>query len=303
MTDPTHEDRTLELDIPARTRRIDDLEVGRVLPAPARRLVGPFAFFDHMGPARLDAGRGVDVRPHPHIGLSTVTYLFEGELLHRDSLGTSMVIRPGAINWMTAGRGIVHSERTPLEARPGGPVLHGLQLWVGLPRSHEETAPAFSHHPADTLPETDDRGVRLRLLAGTAYGLTAPVPVASPLFYVEVHLAAGARLELPTEYEDRAAYVLTGELHAGPRPLPPRTMAVFRPHTAVTLTAAGPTHLVLLGGAPLDGPRYIWWNFVSSSQDRIVQAAREWKEERFPLVPGDTTERIPLVDEPHFPKH
>ncbi|MFZ6186045.1 pirin family protein [Nannocystis pusilla] len=293
------EETAVELEIAARPRRLDAFEVGRVLPAPARRMVGPFAFFDHMGPAHLEAGLGMDVRPHPHIGLATVTYLFEGEILHRDSLGSLQPIRPGAINWMTAGRGIVHSERTPAETRAQGPRLHGLQLWVALPREAEESEPAFSHHPTETIPELSSPGVRVRVLAGSAYGVTAPTPIASPLVYVEAHLEAGATFEPPPATE-RAVYVIEGELRSGGRTVPPRTMAVLRSGKTGALTATAPTRVVLIGGEPLGEPRYIWWNFVSSSQERIVQAAHEWKEQRFPRVPGDEKEWIPLVDEPKF---
>lgn len=292
----------IELEITARTRSIGDFDVGRVLPAPARRMVGPFVFFDHMGPAALEPGRGMDVRPHPHICLATVTYLFEGAILHRDSLGSEQVIRPGAINWMTAGRGIVHSERTPAAARPGGPHVHGLQLWVAMPRSHEESEPSFSHHPADTLPELSDRGVIARVLAGTAYGVTAPVPVASPLFYVEAQLEPGIRIEVPREHEERAFYVVSGEVTIGEATVRPRTMGVLRPGSTAVLEATQPTRLAMIGGEPLDGPRYIWWNFVASSTERIEEAAREWKEGRFPRVPGDEIEFIPLNEEPRFPR-
>lgn len=298
----TSDEGAIELEIPARGRKIDDFDVGRVLPAPLRRMVGPFVFFDHMGPAHLAPGRGMDVRPHPHIGLSTVTYLFEGEILHRDSLGSAQAIRPGAINWMTSGRGIVHSERTSPEARAAGPALHGLQLWVALPHEAEECAPTFAHHPADTIPELGEPGVELRVLAGEAYGARSPVVVASPLFYVEAQLAAGARLAVPGEYEERAVYVIEGAVECDGAAIAPRTMAVLRRGTSPTLTANAPTRLVVLGGAPI-GPRYIWWNFVSSRTARIEEAARDWKAERFPIVPGDAHERIPLVDEPHFPAH
>ncbi len=299
----THDaaDDPIELEIPAAPRMIDDFAVGRVLPSAVRRMVGPFAFFDHMGPSHLMPGRGMDVRPHPHIGLSTVTYLFEGEILHRDSLGSNQSIRPGAVNWMTAGRGIVHSERTPPQARAAGPELHGLQLWVALPRAQEECEPAFSHHPTETLPELHEPGVRMRLLAGAAYGATAPVPVASPLFYVEAQLDAGARIEVPRDHEERAVYVISGQVECGTTTIGPRRMAVLRPRSAAVLTATEPTRLAMIGGAPLGEPRFIWWNFVSSSQERIVQAAHDWRAERFPLVPGDEHERIPLVDEPRFP--
>lgn len=291
----------VELEISARPRSIGDFDVGRVLPAPARRMVGPFVFFDHMGPAELAPGAGLDVRPHPHVCLATVTYLFEGEILHRDSLGSAQVIRPGAINWMTAGRGIVHSERTPQEARPGGPHLHGLQLWVALPNEREESEPSFSHHPADTLPELDGRGMRGRLLAGSAYGLSAPVPVASPLFYVEATLEPGARIEVPREHEERAVYVVHGEARCGGAVIGARTMAVLRRGAPLVLEASAPTRLVMVGGAPI-GPRYIFWNFVASTKERIEQAASDWKAGRFPKVPGDELEHIPLNDEPRFPR-
>ncbi len=290
----------IELGIDARTRSIGAFEVGRVLPSPARRTVGPFIFFDHMGPATLAAGSGMDVRPHPHIHLSTVTYLFEGAVMHRDSVGSAQVIRPGAINWMTAGRGITHSERSPDEARAGVSNVHGLQLWVALPRTHEEMDPGFSHHPADTLPELEAPGMRTRVLAGSAYGLESPVPVVSPLFYVDVQLEPGARVEVPKEHEERAVYVVSGEVRAGMATIAPRTMAVLAKGANATLEAREPTRLVMIGGAPLEGPRYIFWNFVSSSKERIEQAARDWKEDRFPKVPGDDVERIPLKDEPHF---
>lgn len=303
MEDLIHEPQSaLAAEIPARTRRIDDFEVGRVLPAPLRRMVGPFIFFDHMGPAHLSPGQGMDVRPHPHIGLATVTYLFEGEILHRDSLGSEQAIRPGAINWMTAGRGIVHSERTPPAVRARGPELHGLQLWVALPREAEECEPAFAHHPEAVLPELDAPGLRLRVLAGHAFGASSPVALASPLFYVEARLEAGARLEVPREYEERAVYVLAGELSVGAARVAPRTMAVLRPDAKPVLVAGAPTRLVMIGGAPLEGPRHIWWNFVSSSQDRIRAAASDWREGRFPKVPGDAVEWIPLNEEPRFPR-
>ena len=291
----------IELEISARTRSIGDFDVGRVLPAPARRMVGPFVFFDHMGPAELAPGRGMDVRPHPHVHLSTVTYLFEGEIMHRDSVGSAQVIRPGAINWMSAGRGIVHSERSPDEARPAGPRVHGLQLWVAPPAGHEDVAPSFSHHPAGSLPEQDERGVRLRVLAGSAYGATAPVPVLSPLFYVEAQLAAGARVELPREHEERAAYVVSGDVHCGGATIAPRTMAVFRSGATPVLEARSAARVAMIGGAPI-GRRLIWWNFVASSEERIQEAARAWKEGRFPKVPGDEVEFIPLGDEPKFPR-
>lgn len=286
----------VELTIEARPRKIDDFTVGRVLPSAARRLVGPFIFFDHIGPAELTPGRGMDVRPHPHINLATVTYLFEGQVLHRDSLGSQQLIQPGAINWMTAGRGIAHSERTPPELRRTGSRLYGIQLWVALPRAHEETEPAFHHHPAQTLPQLEEDGVRLRVLAGSAYGATSPVRTFSPLFYVEASLPAGGLLPLPAEYEERAAYVLEGTVCCDAARAEARQMLVFAPGATPVLRAELASRVMLLGGAPIDGPRQIWWNFVSSSKERIEQAKRDWKEGRFQKIPGDEKEFIPLPE-------
>jgi hypothetical protein len=257
-------------------------------------MVGPFIFFDQMGPAEFAPSRGIDVRPHPHINLATVTYLFEGEILHRDSLGSEQLIRPGEINWMTAGRGIVHSERTAAEARQQRSRLSGIQLWVALPAAHEETAPEFHHHPSATLPVLDERGVAMRLLAGSAYGERSPVRTFSPLCYLDVEIEAGAALKLPDEHEERAAYVVEGEVGVGGCRFAAPEMLVCAPRTEVVISAERPARLMLIGGAPLEGPRHIWWNFVSSSRDRIEEAKRAWAEERFPKVPGDENERIPL---------
>jgi redox-sensitive bicupin YhaK (pirin superfamily) len=237
------------------------------------------------------------VRPHPHINLATVTYLFEGAILHRDSLGSHQVIRPGEINWMTAGRGIAHSERTPDELRPAGPSLHGIQLWVALPDEHEETAPGFHHHDADSLPTIERDGVRLRVLIGSAFGVTSPVAVFSPMFYVEAQVPAGAVLPVPDGYAERAAYVVDGALVCGPERVEDRHMAVFEPQVAPVLRAERESRVMLIGGEPI-GPRHIWWNFVSSSEARIEQARQDWREGRFGLVPGDEHERIPLPDRP-----
>lgn len=282
--------------IDARPRDLGGLTVGRVLPSALRRLVGPFIFFDHMGPAVLPPGRGLDVRPHPHIGLATVTYLFEGEIEHRDSLGSHRLIRPGDINWMTAGRGIVHSERTPRELRPSGARLDGLQLWVALPRTEEETAPEFHHHPAESLPALMLAGAHARVLAGSAYGRTSPVRVRSPLFYVDVAMPAGCRLALPEEHEERAAYVVSGEVVCGNEQAGRGRMLVFAGGADVALDARGDARVVLLGGAPLAGERHLYWNFVSSSKERIERAKRDWREGKFPKVPGDEAEFIPLPD-------
>ena len=282
--------------IDARPRDVDGLKVRRLLPSMARRLVGPFIFFDHMGPAVLAPGNGVDVRPHPHIGLATVTYLFEGEIVHRDSLGSHQPIRPGEINWMTAGRGIAHSERTSPDLRKQGSRVHGLQLWVALPLAREEDDPEFQHHPADTLPELRLGGARVRVLAGSAYGEQSPVRVSSPLFYVEVAMSAGSLLSVPAEHDERAAYVVEGAIECGSERAEPGRMIVFAGGADVSLRAAAGARIVLIGGAPIDGKRHIWWNFVSSSKDRIEQAKRDWREGRFPNVAGDEVEFIPLPE-------
>jgi redox-sensitive bicupin YhaK (pirin superfamily) len=249
-----------------------------------------------MGPVSLEPEHGVDVRPHPHIGLATVTYLFEGEIVHKDTLGSDQAIRPGAVNWMTAGRGIAHSERTGPEVRKRGTRVHAIQSWVALPLDREETEPRFDHHPANTIPETSREGVQLRVLAGTAYGLTAPAHVASPTFYVEATMPAGARLVLPEEHDERAAYVVEGEVACDADVIDEAAMAIFQPRAEVALQAQRPSRVMLLGGAPIGGVRHIWWNFVSSSEQRIEKAKRDWTEGRFGKIPGDDVEFIPLPD-------
>jgi len=288
---------TLERAIPGRARDLGDgFQVRRVLPAPQRMTVGPFIFFDHMGPVQLAAGHGMDVRPHPHIGLATVTWLFDGEVLHRDSLGSEQLIRPGELNWMTAGRGIVHSERSPTSARASGAHVHGLQLWVALPDALEAIEPAFQHVAADALPEVDVGGARLRVLAGSAYGVESPAQVHSPLFYVDARLAAGADLELPMEHTQRALYLVGGAVACDGTTYGPGTMLVFQPGVAVRIRALEATHMVLLGGAPI-GQRHIWWNFVASTAERIEAAKAAWRAGGFPSVPGDTAEFIPLPED------
>jgi redox-sensitive bicupin YhaK (pirin superfamily) len=257
-------------------------------------MVGPFIFFDHMGPVALGPGHGLDVRPHPHINLATVTYLFEGEILHRDSLGSEQLIQPGAVNWMTAGRGIVHSERSPAGARKTGPRVHGLQLWVALPTACEQTAPTFRHHPAGDIPALELPGARVRVIAGSAFGATSPVKVWSELFYAQAELDSRAEVELPEEHLGRAAYVVEGSIACDGQPFGPGTMLVFHQRRAPRITALDRARVVLLGGAPLDGERHLWWNFVSSSPERIEQAKSDWREKRFPVVPGDEQEFIPL---------
>jgi len=275
-------------------------KVQRALPSANRRMVGPFVFLDEMGPVQLAAGTGLDVRPHPHIGLATVTYLFDGEILHRDSLGSVQPIRPGELNWMTAGRGIVHSERTPPDLRPVGPTLSGLQAWVGLPAHDEETAPAFVHHGATELPVIGEPGVAVRVIAGELYGARSPVATRSPLFYADVTLGPQGRLQLPSEHEERAAYLVEGSVEIDGESYPAGQLLVFRRGAEVMLTATVPTRLMLLGGEPLDGQRFVWWNFVSSSRERIEQAKEDWRAGRFAPVPGET-EFIPLPETPPAP--
>lgn len=284
------------IEIAPRERDLGDgFVVRRVLPFAKRRMVGPFIFFDEIGPVDLPPGRGLDVRPHPHIGLATVTYLFEGEILHRDSLGSLQPIRPGAVNWMTAGRGIVHSERVTDEVRAAGQRLHGIQTWLALPIEHERTAPGFSHHPADTLPELVAGGVRLRIVAGSAFGLTAPVEVFSPVLYAALDMALGAELEVPDEHEERAVYPVSGCLDIDGTTCPAGTMQVLRPGGRVRLRAIEPVRALLVGGARLAGDRHIWWNFVASDPALIEQGKADWRDGRFERVPDDP-EFIPLPE-------
>ena len=281
----------------------DGFHVRRALPSRERRMVGPFVFFDEMGPHTFSAGQGLDVRPHPHIGLSTVTYLLQGEIQHRDSLGTSQSIRPGEVNWMTAGKGIVHSERTAPEQRAHPSPLFGLQCWVALPKSHEENDPSFLHFGAPELPVIEGDGATARIISGSFLGKASPVPVASPMFYVDLRLEPGARLTMPAEYSERAVYVLDGSLDLGRDGRFERgQLVVLKPGAAVTLGAGGAAgaRLMLLGGEPMDGPRFLSWNFVSSSAERIEQAKQDWIAQAFPKVPGET-EFIPLPDIPGRP--
>lgn len=288
---------SVELDIQARPRDLGEgFTVRRLLPSVSRRMVGPFIFFDHMGPVTLAPGHGLDVRPHPHINLATVTYLFDGEILHRDSLGSAQVIRPGAVNWMTAGRGIVHSERSPAAARAAGARIHGIQLWVALPTAHEETEPTFIHHPDDTIPAVSLPGVRLRVVAGSAFGATSPVKLFSPMFYVDARFERDAALRVPGEYPERALYVVDGAVSCDGKVYREGAMLVFHEGAQACVTAPEPARVMLLGGAPVDGPRHMWWNFVSSSEERLEQAKRDWKEGRFAAVPGDEQEFIPLPE-------
>jgi len=275
------------------TKDLGGFQVRRLLPAFPTKMIGPFIFFDHMGPVILAPGGGVDVRPHPHIGLATVTYLFEGALVHRDSLGSVQRIAPGDVNWMTAGDGIVHSERSPDDERPVGPRLHGIQTWVALPKPHERAEPEFRHHPCAMLPMIEQPGVEMRLIAGTAFGQCAPVRTYSEMFYIAVRMEAGSRVELPPEHEERGVYIVEGEVQVAGQRVEPFHLAVIAAGESVEIRADMPARLMLLGGAKMDGDRFIWWNFVASSKELIEAAKRRWSEQRFAPVPGET-EWIPL---------
>jgi len=290
---------TIDLVIDQHRKNLGGFEVGRVLPAQQRRMVGPFVFFDHMGPADFPPGipRSVDVRPHPHIGLSTITYLFEGEIMHRDSLGTVQPIRAGEVNWMTAGSGITHSERFE-RARLHGDRLHGIQAWVALPEDQEETAPAFAHHDMNDLPLFEENGLSARLVAGKAFHTEAKVKTHSPMFYTHWALAEGATAGLPPEYPERAAYIATGEVEVDGRTYGAGKMLVFAPGNTVSVRALQPSTIMLLGGEPI-GPRYLEWNFVSSSRERIAQAKADWRAGRMKLPDADNSEFIPLPE--HVP--
>ncbi|MDX1499379.1 MAG: pirin family protein [Woeseiaceae bacterium] len=275
-------------------RDLGDLTVARALPDKARQAVGPFVFFDHFGPADFEPGTGLNVRAHPHIGLATITYLFEGEILHRDNLGYVQPIRPGAVNWMTAGRGIVHSEKVTQEILASGQRLHGLQTWVALPLEHEETAPRFEHYAAGRIPGADMDGAQVRVIVGSAYGLASPVQSESDTLYVEVKLAAGSAVALPAA-EELAVYVVSGRVAVDGDELGERELSVLEDGHEGRIEAATGAHLVLCGGGRLDGRRTVWWNFVSSSRERIEQAKRDWNEGRFDPIPGET-DFIPLPD-------
>jgi redox-sensitive bicupin YhaK (pirin superfamily) len=284
--------------IPARRRDLGGFEVGRVLPAGRRRMVGPFIFFDHIGPATLAPRlpRSMDVRPHPHIGLATVTYLFDGEMTHRDSLGCEQVIRPAEVNWMTAGRGISHSERFEGMRERGG-VLHGIQAWVALPAEHEEVEPAFEHYGRDRLPRIEGEGWSARVIAGELLGARSAVRTHSPLLYAHLELAAGARFTVPAGASERAVFVAQGAVDVGGQACAPAQMLVLGRGATPTVVAREPSTLMLLGGEPV-GPRYIWWNFVSSRRERLEQAKADWNEGRTPRPVGDTEEWIPAPDDP-----
>jgi redox-sensitive bicupin YhaK (pirin superfamily) len=285
----------IESVIVPRRRDVGGFDVMRALPSAERRAVGPFVFFDQFGPLQVIQGKSLEVRPHPHIGLATVTYLFAGKIMHRDSLGTVQPIQPGQVNWMTAGRGIVHSERTSDAGNPPGAELFGIQTWVALPKSHEEVEPAFAYHARAELPEMEGEGVWSRIILGSSFGRSSPVVTYADPVYVDCRLDAGIQFSLPSEIEERAVSVVSGEIQIGNQRFAPGTLVVFTPKAEVVLTAAIATHFILIGGPKLAGPRIVWWNFVSSSQERIEAAKVDWRAGRFAPVPGDA-EFIPLPE-------
>lgn len=283
--------------IPSTQSLGDGLNVRRALPSVRRRMVGPFIFFDHFGPATFRNGRGMDVRPHPHIGIATLTYLFEGEILHRDSLGSVQPIRPGEVNWMTAGGGIVHSERTPTERRIDGESLYGIQCWLALPRAREETSPTFVHHAESEMPVVEGEGLYARVLAGEIFGARSPLAAFTETIYAEVRAEVNTTFDLPVKPAERALYTVEGEILVGDRRCGAGELVVLRSGTDVTVQATKRSRLMLFGGEPMDGPRHLWWNLVSSRPELIAAAKSDWKAGRFPRVPGET-EFIPLPDDP-----
>jgi redox-sensitive bicupin YhaK (pirin superfamily) len=299
-TDPEIGDKyacdAIELMVIPSAKDIGGFEVRRALPTAKRRLVGPFIFFDRMGPAILRAGQALDVRPHPHIGLATVTYLFDGKIRHRDSLGTEMVIAPGDVNLMTSGRGIVHSERTPEELRGAPMSVSGLQTWLALPDGKEEVAPLFENTACIELPEFDDAGASGRVVIGSFDGLKSPVRAASETLYADIRLNHGASIRIPADAEERAIYTLEGTVTISGDSFPDNRLLVFKPGDEIVVSSENGAHFMLFGGASLGSKRYIWWNFVSSSKERIEQAKEEWKTGRFDIVPGDDKEFIPLPE-------
>jgi redox-sensitive bicupin YhaK (pirin superfamily) len=300
--DPAAGDRfaceALELVVVPRSVDLDDFTVRRALPHSMRRTVGPYVFFDHFGPAEFKSGKGLDVRPHPHIGLSTLTYLYDGEIIHRDTLGVNAAIHPGEVNWMTAGRGIVHSERTAPDHRVEGEPLHGLQLWVAMMAKDEEIDPSFTHLGGEQLPIVNGEGKTARIVAGKMFGAASPLETNLETVFADISLQAGAAMPLDADYEERAIYVSSGEIDVAGDRFETGRLLIFRPGDRITVRALKPSRISVVGGAPLDGPRYVWWNFVSSRRERIDQAKEEWKQGRFGKVPGDEIEFIPLPEKP-----
>jgi redox-sensitive bicupin YhaK (pirin superfamily) len=279
-----------------RARDLGGFEVRRALPAAGRQMVGPFIFFDQMGPSEFLLGEGIDVRPHPHIGLATVTYLFDGEIMHRDSLGSEQPIRPGELNLMSAGKGVVHSERSSPEERRRESRLFGIQAWAALPRTHEETDATFAHYESGDLPRIEGEGKRVRIVMGELFGRSSPAAFAHPTFYAEAVLAPGAVLPLDPDYDERAVYVASGQIDIAGDTFEAGRLLVFRPGDRISILANSNARLIVLGGEPMDGPRHIWWNFVSSSADHIEAAKEDWRQGRFDTVPGDEKEFIPLPE-------
>lgn len=287
----------LEMVIDPRERDLGGgFHVQRILPYATHRMVGPFIFLDLMGPAEFAPGQGMDVRPHPHINLATVTYLFEGSIMHRDSLGSEQLIEPGAINWMSAGRGIVHSERSSADKRKDGQKLHGLQCWVALPKESEESEPTFTHYPSAVLPEFIQDGVQIKLLVGHLFGKTSPVETKSDILYADARIDAGGTLEIAAEERDLAVYLLKGTMTVNGQNLPAGSLAVAKGGDGLKIQAQNFSRALFLGGRPLEGDRHIYWNFVSSSKERIERAKQEWRDRLFPEIPGDKAEFIPLPD-------
>ncbi|MCB1381028.1 MAG: pirin family protein [Alphaproteobacteria bacterium] len=286
----------IETVIVPRARDLGGFEVRRALPSARRQMVGPFIFFDQFGPVLMQSGQGIDVRPHPHIGLSTVTWLFDGSIFHRDSLGSEQPIAPGELNWMTAGKGIVHSERTAPSDLARARKVFGIQSWVALPKAHEDLAPAFEHVGMNRLPVISDHGVSVRVVAGSLFGAVSPVRTHSDLFYADVQLQAGHAVPLPADHEERGVYVAEGEIEIADQVFGEGQLLVFRPGDAIAMRARNAARMMLLGGEPMDGPRHIWWNFVSSSKDKIEAAKDDWKRGRFAIVPCDEKDFIPLPD-------
>ncbi|MEZ0391970.1 MAG: pirin family protein [Pseudobdellovibrionaceae bacterium] len=297
----------IELVVTARDRDLGGFTVRRLLPYATHRMVGPFIFFDHMGPADLPSGKGMDVRPHPHIGLATVTYLFEGQIFHRDSLGSEQVIEPGAINWMTAGRGIVHSERSPANFRKTGGRVNGIQCWVALPTEFEETEPSFKHHPASTLPEFEIQNIHCKLLLGKAFGKQSPVRLHSDLFYLEVKMPKGSRFSWPEDPRETALYLVEGNVLIENQNIEPQSMVILKSGAGAEIQAQADSRMMILGGHPV-GPRLIWWNLVSSSSEKLEEAKRDWilgprsDSPRFQKIPGDDLEFIPAPENTPIPK-
>jgi redox-sensitive bicupin YhaK (pirin superfamily) len=285
----------IEFETQPQRKDLGGFQVTRVLPQARLRSVGPFVFFDHMGPADIAPGHGMDVRPHPHIGLATVTYLFSGSIMHRDSLGSQQIIKPGDVNWMIAGRGIVHSERTDDETRQKGSRMNGLQVWIGLPLKHEETEPLFSHYPAKQIPSFTKEGCKFTLIAGEALGERSPVTVFSRMFYLDAMVPSAGKFTLPGSPVQRGMYVIEGEVKVGNSRVAAGTFVTFQQKLEIPIRSTSGARLALFGGEPLDGPRHVWWNFVASSRERIERAKQDWREGRFGKVPGET-EFIPLPD-------